>query len=897
MPFITPLPPSGSYSLAAASLSIVDTGYFDSGSSKVTDIQFTPSGAQSGDFLLALIGNDGNHSLSNVPNGSTIVGSELSNGATTFRQHRMSLTGSEGTLTWTLSSQNQAKAYFFVVRNTDATTPISDNDGISEYSSSNGVTLPALTVDRDGSAFIHAMIHDVDGSTPTITRPSQTASTDMEVEDVGEAYSVGMHVALEHPSTGSTGTREWTISPNDSNQALGAVVQPDTATTPPDPQSTLEVDGLWSYVESGTAANNTSSGGELTATNNQVSSGPDATTVSGQRPLYSSGRQNGKHGWVFGSGTDHVKFDTATVQNNFDVMGSYSAIVFKTNGLGSSSYPRLWAQSDSFYLHLQAGGSGSGHKLGFYRRFSVSDAWFVSTNDVITDGQAHIVEVVFDTASPVAPPTIRVDGTTVLLTLNSAGVGTPVSTAGKSVYLGNREENEGSTSSLDRGFSGDIYSFVATDVIPPVDHQKTVLDELAGSWNILVGNPFLPSIEAQSFSVQTGSTSGTVVGTAMATNAGSSPTWTLTGSATSYYQIDSSTGIVSVKPGVTLPAVGTNTTGTLEVDNGVGTDSGSVTISVVEASTLKYARPSWVANARVVSVSSKPTDVIDVTPNSNGEDVLITAPANSAVLTYRVHVKSSGNNKFRNVAVIGGHYIGTADADKGGSGGADSVFRIQDITGDCWFEGLLIEPGRHQDFCQFDNDSLSNRGSWYFQRCWAKNITGEKNARHGDFIQPLGPTGHIYADLWRFNTSYQGFFVDPNNPSGARVKGFTCTNGDAFHTDQTPPESHYLWWTGSHDDSNDQFTEQGYIGSTSSPSVDAVWSNRDTGRAPPNSLFWPEQWASWNGSNLLTISGANIDGYINVGDRPGGALLQDGPTSGTFVQNGSSDVIGGRGYT
>lgn len=913
MPFITPLPPSGSYSLAAASLSIVDTGYFDSGSSKVTDIQFTPSGAQAGDLLLALIGNDGSHALSTVPSGSVIVGSELDSGSITFRQHRMTLTGSEGTLTWTLASQNQAKAYFFVIRNVDSTTPISDNDGVSGYSSSTGVTLPSLTTDRDGSAFVHALLNDTGSSTSSITRPSQTSAGDMEVEDVGESYSVGMHVALEYPSTGSTGTRQWSVSPADSNQALGAIVQPGESSIPPDPETTLEVDGLWSYVESGTTGNNTSSGGELTSSDNQVTSGPDASTVSGQRPAYTASRQNGKHGWVFGSGTDHIKFDAAAVQENFDVMGCYSVIVFKANGLGGSSFPRLWAQSDTFYLHLQAGSTGSTHKLGFYRRFSSTDAWYTSTNDVITDGQAHIVEVVFDTASPVAPPTIRVDGATVLLTLNSAGVGSPVSTAGKSVYLGNREENEDSTSSLDRGFSGDVYAFIATDIIPPVYHQKTVLDELGGAWNITVGNPFLPSVDAQSFTVQTGSAAGTVVGTASASNAGTSPTWTLTGSATSYYQIDSSTGVITVKSGVTLPTVGTDTTGTIELNNGVGTDSATVTVTVVAVSALKYSRPAWIVAASRTITTSSTSGRFSIKPNTDGEDIEILAPSNTSVSAKGFRVRSSGangtGNRFRNVAIIGGHYIGT---DEAGPGDNHAVWVINEIKGDCWVEGVRITGGERQDGFQIGSGVLSgNEGDWYFQRVWIEHINGPDPSPHGDLIQTRGKCHDVYVDTFYGSTGFQGFFFASPN-AGATNTGAFISNGDLRREDNVKANgSKYVPdgdKGGFHFYVESNYANGCTVGSASGRTVDAVWGEKYTGQivgsksptTPPNRFIDPKENAELktdSGQEYLDLK-SGIDGFINVGLRPGGSLLADGPDSGNnFVVRGSSTVIGGLGYT
>ena len=278
---------------AAPDLSLVNESYFDSaGDGSAATITYTPSSHQAGDLLVALIGHNGDVEMASVPNGVTLQDppGDLDNGATRFRLYTKVMDGLEGTLTWTIAATNKRKAYFAVIRGVDGTTPIVDAGGISESSASTGVLLPSLTVTRAGSWFIHGMLNDTDNpDVPTVTWPVQVLEAEKKVDDNGETYSSGLHVAIETGLSADTGTRQWDFADTpvntESNQAIGIVIQKAESGgggEPDPPGQIVDIPGA-NKLEAGTTGNNASTGGELTGTTNQASGQPDGTTVSGQR--------------------------------------------------------------------------------------------------------------------------------------------------------------------------------------------------------------------------------------------------------------------------------------------------------------------------------------------------------------------------------------------------------------------------------------------------------------------------------------------------------------------------------------------------------------------------------------------------------------------------------------
>ena len=701
----------------------------------------------------------------------------------------------------------------------------------------------------------------------------------------------------------------------------------------PDASDILDVPDLLAYLESGGNGNNApDTTGELSASDNLQTSGPDAVLVAGQAPSRTTNRQNSKPGWVYGGGNDHIKLAADGAQTDFDLGGCYIAIVAKITGDSGSwgnLYPRLWALDDKVYLNTIAGSSASAHKLSCYRRYSSTDDWRTSSNDVLTTNNAAIIEYIRNGSSPTQEPSIRVNGASIPLTLSAGpGAGTPDATAGKVFHIGNRESNDNDTFFLDRPFPGDIYAFVAVGSIPTLTDQKTILDELAASWSISVANPFNPSIENQAFTITENSAAGTSITTPVASGPiGQTLTWSMTGDLTTYYSIDTATGLISVKTGATAPAAGTDTTGTVTVDNGVGTDNATVTISTVVASSLKYTRPPWIVAASRTVTASSSSGVQPFSPNTDGEDIEILAPSNTSISAGGWRAQASGGNKFRNVAIIGGHYVGTHDAGAGGSNSTDWVWRVQDITGDIWFEGVRFTPFDRQDGVTLAPNNTSTKA--YFQRCWWDRVNGPRDSPHGDWIQTRHKIGDIYIDNWFGKSGYQGFFFDGRPGSdnhNAEIHGtVVITNGDGVRVDNVRSDG---WPYGECDPSQGGCRQGGgtdatggfifyldpypggyRIGDANSRSTDAVWIQKysgiyvgsDSPTTPPNRLIRPGSgsqavFTSSGGDEYLTLSTG--EGFINIGNRVGGPLLAEGPDVGrNFVAGGSSTVIGGMGYS
>ena len=192
---------------------------------------------------------------------------------------------------------------------------------------------------------------------------------------------------------------------------------------------------------------------------------------------------------------------------------------------------------------------------------------------------------------------------------------------------------------------------------------------------------------------------------------------------------------------------------------------------VVTPLPLKYDRSSfapWIDNPsiRKENPGASTGDPVDYYPASDGQDILIEAPALTMQRrTFRI--RKGENGSFGNVAIIGGHYIGTDEATTSGSD-FDTVWRIEDIKGDCWVEGVYITAGEKQDGFQIGEKNGNNAGNWYFQRCWWDNIKGPKLSPHGDFVQNLGPVGHVRVDNF-YGSSGSVSYTHLTLPTTSRV--------------------------------------------------------------------------------------------------------------------------------
>ena len=619
---------------------------------------------------------------------------------------------------------------------------------------------------------------------------------------------------------------------------------PSGAYLPPGVQAAtiMDIDACFAYLEARTTANNTESGGDLTGSANRIAAGPDGLTVAGQRPGYLAGRQNGNHGWVFGTGTDHIKLAPSAPQDQFDVNGGYVAIAFKSGGLGDSAFPRLWAQSDAFYVHLQAGASPDAHKLGFYRRFSGSDAWYVSANDVVSDGQAHIVELVFDAASPGVPPVLRVDGVAIQLVQNGVGSGTAENTAGKAIHLGNRQEDESGTFFLNRGFAGDIYAFVAVQEVPAIADQKTVLDELAAEWGIAVADPFLPSVEAQSFSVNEAAQAGTLVGTVQAQNAPS--LFVLSGDAASYFTMEGD----AIKVSAALPAAGTLISGTITVSNASGSDNAALSVTTVAtgADALKYPAPNLSVFNQAINLGATNS----VQQSFLSSDKVAVYGADTVRTATRTWIEGAGS-----VAFIGGHYRPSSKTN-------DRAIYAKDIHDEIYVEGLVVEPRYAQDAFQFSGAS-GKKPLVTFQLVWCEGLDALQSTKHSDWAQPLGPVGAIRLYECFGECGYQGLYFDDDNASGAKVDRVELEEVSMVHLNSDPNVGHahsYLIWL------DTTYANGASIGP-------GVYVTEKTGQSAEASSVWPKAPAAQRSGDLIAWPGTNISGSVIVGNRPGGPKL------------------------
>lgn len=250
----------------APALSEVHSDHFDSAASAVSAITYSPVGHQAGDMVFAIIHNDGDDGIASTPSGAVLLTSELDNDAAHARAYQLTLSGSEGTLTWILASANQAKADFLTVRNVDLTVPVPEGGivELSQLSANSSITLPAATVLRDGSWFFHSMSNDQDGAMIALSswpaEISQSSPDERRREDVGEPFSLSQYSALETDlEAGSTGTRTYTLVSNDSMQVIGVVIQPagpSSGSNPSPSSQIIDIAGALVRIESGITGNN-----------------------------------------------------------------------------------------------------------------------------------------------------------------------------------------------------------------------------------------------------------------------------------------------------------------------------------------------------------------------------------------------------------------------------------------------------------------------------------------------------------------------------------------------------------------------------------------------------------------------------------------------------------------
>ncbi len=915
---------------SADPLSLVEDHYFDSGGTDVNTISFTPSGnEQAEDWVLAFIGINSDDDMATVPSGFALVDppGSLDNGANRFKLYRKKLTAAVGgTLTWGLPTtplliESEAKAYFAIIRAADGTTPFPSIGSFNEFSSSTGGQLQSLMVGRTNSWFIHGMIHDTGGwpaDQVTAQWPSGTAVADRKVEDSGEEFSLAMYMAIQEVSA-DTGTRQWSFGGTDTerNQGIGIIVQPADGASgggssdPNPPSQIIEIPGA-NKLEAGTTGNNTASGGELTSTINQVAASPDGITVAGQRPAYTLLRQNGKHGWVFSGGTDHVKLDAAMTVESQTL---FVPVCLKPIGLDTawdSDYPRVWAVGDKIYLTLIKGSTNTSHKLEFYRRYSTSDARWQTVNDVLFDGQATVVAVDWDDSQPAGNLTIYKDGVALQLTRLSPGSGAPHSTAGLAFHVGNRQHDESQTFFLNRGFYGDVYEF--DPIIGPVSlgDKKTAIDEIGASWGITQANPFLPSIENQDFNVLTGAAVGTVVGQVVAqTPIGSTLTYALSGAAeTGPYAIQANDGKIVTDGAV--PVVDTVTSGTVTVANSVGDDTADVNITVVEtlpSAALEWPRndnASWINSAATFTLPA--TGDVDLSPGDTVDNgVTLTGSTDLVVFGHPTQTRVADLTRvtgINRVAFIGGDFTAHSYEPDLAGGTWDRLIGAFDIKQQIWVEGIRANPGYAQDF--FQGDGGHGSGAYepdiFGQNLYLHGLDSVQNKGHADGFQPLGWVDQFNLANVYIESGYQCLFLLNQYPGGdnKRIRRIKLRHIDLEQLNLNQNIGHkfsYLISTERAD--NSAYTEP--------TELTDVWGCIKDGQTPPTGSGYRHHFWSWTqtGSSpkqgrMTLLGGAAGDGYINLINakpaRPGGRILIDN-NNGTFRAPGSGTVLGGIGYS
>lgn len=609
------------------------------------------------------------------------------------------------------------------------------------------------------------------------------------------------------------------------------------------------------YFQASQTASVTTSGESLAAAASQMASGPDFETTSGSAPDYLAGQVNGLHAALFDGSSEHLRLTPSTGQDQWLIGGGGFAGVFELASLGQSAYPRAIALADKRYVNFFAGSDPTTFKLEFYCRYTDGDGRWQSAHDVGTFGQPFILELYHDAGSTGAAPVIRVNGATIQLVQLSVGSGA-VSQApsGEVIYFGNRRADESGSFTLNRGVDGKIAGLVPFLSVPTLADQKTVLGELAAEWGLAIADPFLPTVEAQSFSVNEGALVGTSVGTVQAQN---EPTmFTLSGDAALYFAMDGPT----LKVNAVLPAAGADIAGTITVANSFGSDSAAISISTIatSADALKYPAPNistW------ISRKLGPTGTYS--ESFSATDKVVVYGADSIRTATKTWVDGAGS-----VAYIGGHYKPTSKTN-------DRAIYAKNIHDEIYVEGVVLEPPYAQDAFQFSGAS-GKKPLVTFQLVWAGGLDAIQSSKHADWAQPLGPVGTIRLYECYGECGYQGLFFDDDNGSGAKVDRVELEDVDLEHLRVDPNVGHrhsYLIWL------DTTYANGALIGP-------GVYVTEKTGQTAQSSSVWPKAPAAVRSGNLISWPGTNISGSVIVGKRPGGPKL-DRATIG---------IVGGQAY-
>lgn len=877
----------------------------------------TGLGHTTGDFLYAIIANDGDESIDSAPATAALISTEIDNDALHSRMYRMPITGSETVLTWTLTEvigAQQAKADFLLVRGADQATPNLATTELKHGSASDNIILGAITSLRDGSWFYHMTAYDRDNPGETLsTWPAEVDEGEKRMDEAGVAFSVGLHTALEEDAdTGTTGTRTYTLTGNDSMHTIGVVIQPSESGGPSAPVEIIETDALF-YFDGTATGDVTTSGNEVTDIVSQMASGPDMTTTALAAPDYLSAQINSKHATVFDGSNEHLRLDASAGQNDLFVGGGGVVQVLELASLGDTDYPRDFALSDKRYGNYFQPVDYEGNEFWyeFTCRYADSDLRVQTVNSIGVFGTPFIKEIYFNSDTPSTLPTLRFNGSAPQLTQVNPGTGAIETTAaGEVIYFGNRRADDAEAFFLNRGIDGKMAATVVfLGGIPTLVDQNTVLDELATEWGLTVADPFAPSIEAQSFFVLDTAVNDDFIGTVLATNTGDSPTYTPSGTGfTGPLAMSGADIIVDGDVG----AVDDVHSGSVEVDNGAGTDSATVTVTVVAtlpSGTLEWPRASnasWIASAPRFTLPATGDwdkdlgDVIatnqgDVTLQTSTDLVLIGHPSQTRVADL---TRITGINR---IALLGGDYTSlTAQPDQAG-GKWDRLFGAFDIKTQIWIEGVKARPGYAQDFFQGDggHGSGASEPDLFAQNCFLHELDAVPGSGHADGFQPLGFINQF--NLWQvyIESGYQCLFLSNQYPTGdnKRIRHIRLRRCDLEALNLDPNIGHdtsYLISTERADDSDYTFPTE----------ITDCWATVKDGFTPPKTVGLPEAVWSWDaGLGRLTLLGGAVgDGYFNVRNakpaRPGsegGRILTDNG-NGTFSAPGSSTVLGGIGY-
>lgn len=669
----------------------------------------------------------------------------------------------------------------------------------------------------------------------------------------------------------------------------GVIVQ---APTVPLPNTGIiqNIQGLVTFIDAAEEGDQTFNGAVVAAAADLSGNGRDATAPVLSQPEWLSGDVNGLGAYQFDSNTDADRHffvaNNDDALDDFDSNGCYLQITVRPEAsLGPSPFPRLWAQSDTFYLHGQAGPDATAHRIGFYRRFDGTDAHWVSVNAPLIVGQVNIIEFIYDALTHERPE-IRVNGNTIQLS-GVGSTGTPLSTAGEGLCFANRTQNEDASETFDRGFQGTVYSWMVINNIPTLSDQRTALVAVAERRRLAYTNPFVPNIEAQAMNVRDDAQIGDVVG--VVAGQGLIDRFVMTGGLLDYFAIDSDTGIVTVN--AALPVLGTIINGSVQVTSDeYGSDTASLSITVADVAQLLWDIPEWVTAPTTKYYTPSSASSITIGPGFNlpdgqgtlqADDYLVIRGSADQVLTDRLTVQN-----IAGVAMIGGRYKHEGDFNNPPS--QDSIIRLNNIRQEIFCAWVTVEPAYGNDAFQFDGPNTANRPLCTFQYCRGPKLDAVDEGDHADWLQPLGPTGliRVWRNFWK--TGYQGVFFDNQRSggSGADILGVEMYECDGEHLNLDPNVGH-------------EFSFHIYLDDTGIGDYplgvklgDDNYLTLKNGQNPPNGVFDPQVIAPYTGdsnSGVLTVAGAGENGgaaTIHLANaippRPGGEKCGPSDSGGQY---------------